>query len=113
MKVRRKSLWRRKNARRARELKKLASWRAAKERKRLARVAREEPAPDLSHVSSLRGAKPLFIVTISCSDGERVKMRIYDRGPRGLSVCPTRAGRKVACVLANYRPALVFARRQA
>jgi hypothetical protein len=101
MGVRRKSLWRSANNKRA---KMFARKRAAKERKRLARVAREEPWPDVSHVARPASTPPLFIVTIRCRDGASCSMRIHET-PHGLTISPTLAGRKVACVLANYRPA--------
>jgi hypothetical protein len=102
MKVRRKSLWRSQNNKLAL---KRRNQRAAKERKRLARVAREEPAPDLSHVPLPPLAKTGFRVTITClDDGQRVSFTAW-RGPFGLTLSPTRAGRKVAAVLAHYVPA--------
>lgn len=102
MKVMRKSLHRSANAKRAR---KFANMRAAKERKRLARVAREEPLPDLSHCPPMPQGKPSgFRVSITCiDDGERVSF-VAARGPFGLTVSPSLAGRKVAAVLANYTP---------
>ncbi len=103
MKVRRKSLWRSENAKHAIN-KKFANMRAAKERKRMARAFADVPMPDTSHVLEIKPAKPLFVVTIRCRDGETVKLRIHD-GPHGLTMSPTMAGRKVAAVLANYRPA--------
>lgn len=81
-----------------------ANQRAAKERKRLARVASEEPMPDMSHCPPLSShSRPTgFRVSITClEDGERVSF-VAARGPFGLTISPTLAGRKVACVLANY-----------
>jgi len=100
MKVRQKSHWRSANNKRA---KMFARMRAAKERKRLERAFRDEPAPDLSHVFTPPSPTPLFVVSIRCRDGERVSLLIHEL-PHGLSVSPTLAGRKVAAVLANYRP---------
>lgn len=98
MTVVRKSLWRGQNRKRANQ-------RAAKERKRLERALREEPLPDLSHCPPMPRGKPTgFRVTIEClDDGERVSFTTA-RGPYGLTVSPTLAGQKVACVLANYMP---------
>lgn len=103
MTIRRKSRWRSENLRR--HLRKRSNQRAAKERKRQARVARPESMPDTSH-AVLPVLKPSgFRVTITClDDGERVSFTAQ-RGPWGLTVSPTMAGRKVAAVLANYRPA--------
>lgn len=98
MTVRRKSLWRSANSKRTR---KFSNMRAAKERKRLARLdasaAMPPPMPRQPRV------KPLFVVTIRCRDGEAVRLRIYD-GPHGLSPGATTAARRIAAVLANYRP---------
>lgn len=103
MKVRQKSLWRSKNVKLSGRTKKFANMRAAKEHKRLARLARDEPPPDLSHTYMPRTTPPLFVVSIRCRDGERVSLPIHET-PHGLSVSATLAGRKVACVIANYRP---------
>jgi hypothetical protein len=102
MRIRQKSRWRSKNLRR--HLRKRANQRAAKERLRLARAARTEPMPDCSHVILPRLKPSGFRVSITClDDGERVTFT-GARGPFGLTVSPTLAGRKVAAVLANYRP---------
>lgn len=78
--------------------------RAAKERIRLARVARPEVMPDTSHVVVPRCKPAGFRVSITClEDGERVSFTSA-RMPWGLSVSPSLAGRKVAAVLANYLP---------
>lgn len=66
MKVRRKSLWRSANSKRA---KFRANQRAAKERKRLERLAAEPVMPDMSHVWTPKALPPLFTVTIRCRDG--------------------------------------------
>jgi hypothetical protein len=86
--------------------KKLANFRAAKERKRIARHLREEPMPDMSHCCPMPKRKPSgFRVTIEClDDGERVSFT-SSRLPFGLSVSPTLAGKKVAAVLQNYQAA--------
>lgn len=83
-----------------------ANQRAAKERKRIERTFREDTLPDMSHCPPMHGGKPTgFRVTIQClDDGERVSF-ITARGPYGLTISPTLAGRKVACVLANYTSA--------
>lgn len=115
MKVRRKSLHRSTNAKRA---KKFANMRAAKERKRLARLA--SPPPALCPMceahgagpcrdcdgdyAAIRAARPLFVITIRCRDGACERLKIYD-GPFGIHPSATAASRKVAAVLANYRPA--------
>lgn len=101
--VRRKSLWRSKNNRLA---KRFAQMRAAKERKRLERAGRADPLPDLSHCPEPPRSRPSgFRVTIRClDDGERVTFTAR-RDPWGrLTISPTLAGRKVATVLANYKP---------
>ena len=100
MKVRRKSLWRSKNAKHYRYR---ANQRAAKERKRLERVAREETMPDTSGCYVHAKDKPLFTITIRCRDGELVKLRISD-GYFGLFPSVTKAVEKIRCVLTNYRP---------
>lgn len=85
--------------------KRLAAMRAAKERLRLARAARPEPMPDTSHIVCSRLKPSGFRVTITClDDGERVSFTAH-RGPFGLTVSPTLAGRKVATILREYRPA--------
>lgn len=85
--------------------KKLANFRAAKERKRLARVAREEAMPDTSHVTMPPRKPSGFRVTIVClDDGERVSFTA-SRLSWGLSVSPTLAGRKVAAILQHYQAA--------
>jgi|GEM_PF-3221590 hypothetical protein len=101
--VRRKSLHRSENLRR--HLRKRANQRAAKECKRLARAFADPVLPDTSHCVMPRAKASGFRVTIEClDDGERVSFTAA-RGPFGLTISPTRAGRKVACVLANYLPA--------
>lgn len=86
--------------------KKMANFRAAKERKRQERAAREEPMPDTSHVVFPRSKPSGFRVTVEClDDGERVSFTA-SRLPWGLSVSATEAGRKVSCVLANYQPVM-------
>jgi hypothetical protein len=77
-----------------------ANWHAFEEIK----PARTEPMPDCSHVILPRLKPSGFRVSITClDDGERVTFT-GARGPFGLTVSPTLAGRKVAAVLANYRP---------
>lgn len=84
--------------------KRLAQMRAAKERKRMERVARDEPMPDVSHTSWPRYRPSGFRVTVEClDDGKRASFTAH-RLPWGLSVSPTAAGRKVAAVLSNYNP---------
>lgn len=105
MKVRRKSRWRSENIKR--RLRFRANQRAAKERKRLERAAREEPMPDTSHVRLPRAKPSGFRVVITClDDGERVSFTAF-RTPWGLSVSPTAAARKVATILRHYSPACV------
>lgn len=104
MNVRQKSLWRSKNLNR--HFRKRANQRAAKERKRLARVAREEPYPDTSSSYTPTRKPGGFRVTIEClEDGERVSFtsRWTPFGHEELSISPTLAGRKVAAIMANYR----------
>lgn len=103
MTIRRKSRWRSENLRR--HLRNRANQRAAKERIRRARLARPAPMPDTSHVVVPRCRPSGFRVTITClDDGERVSFTAH-RGPWGLTVSPTLAGRKVATILREYRPA--------
>lgn len=102
MRVRRKSLHRRRNAKQA---KKRANQRAAKERKRLARLAVEHTLPDTAHGTTIKLKPSGFRIAIEClDDGERVSFTAA-RGPHGLTVSPTMAGRKVATVLKYYVPA--------
>lgn len=102
--VRRKSPWRSKNCTRSAMF---AKMRAAKERKRLERAAREEQMPDVSSVPCVR-PRPLFVVTIKCRDGESVRLPVSE-GPFGLMPSASVVARKVACVLRNYRPAQISA----
>lgn len=102
MKVTRKSLHRSKNGK---LWKKRAHQRAAKERKRIALANAEPTMPDVSHVVACTAKPSGFRVIIIChDDGERVQFDSMN-GPHGLTISPTIAGRKVACVFANYRPA--------
>lgn len=102
MKVRRKSLHRSANAKRA---KKMAAMRAAKERKRLVRLAAEPTLPDTAHTYRPPPLAPLFVVTIRCRDGERVQLRLFENlHGRGLTPSATLAARKIAAVLTHYRP---------
>jgi hypothetical protein len=81
-----------------------ANQRAAKERIRLDRAARDEPMPDTSHVRLPRRKPSGFRVVITClDDGERVQFTAF-RTPWGLSISPTAAGRKVFALLSNYTP---------
>lgn len=103
MKVRRKSLWRSTNNKRA---KFNANRRAAKERIRIERSLRKEieiQSARAAHLTFNTKIKPLFIVSVRCLDGEGVTLRIFET-PNGLSVSPTKAGKKIAAILANYRP---------
>ena len=108
MKNVRKSLHRSRNSKQA---KKRAAQRAAKERHRLARASF---AVSAEYAAALVAASPPcaptpatrsgFRVTITClDDGERVQFDSA-RGPFGLTVSPTLAGRKVAAVLRHYLP---------
>lgn len=101
MKVRRKSLHRSTNAKRA---KKFAAMRAAKERKRVARLSAEPTMPDMSHVYHPTPRAPLFVISIRCRDGAIERLNVFDCA-QGLRPAATLAGRKVAAVLSNYRPA--------
>lgn len=79
--------------------------RAAKERIRLQRAMAEPVLPEFAPMKPPRLRKTGFTVTIVChDDGERSSFTAA-RGPFGLTISPTLAGRKVACVFANYRPA--------
>lgn len=100
MKVRRKSLWRSKNV--ARHFRKRANQHAAKERKRLERLAMYDPMPDTSHVVMPRPKPSGFRITVEClDDGQRASLTVT-RLPWGLSVSPTMAGRKIATILKYY-----------
>ena len=101
MTVRRKSLWRSQNSKRAR---KFANMRAAKERKRLARLAAEPTQPEASHAYVPKRTPPLFTIAIRCRDGERVRLAIHE-GAHGLVPSATTAAKKIATVLMHYRPA--------
>ena len=85
--------------------KKFAQMRAAKERKRIERATADPQMPDLSHCVPPPKLKPSgFEVTVRClDDGARASFRAL-RLPWGLSISPTLAGRKVACVLREYLP---------
>lgn len=100
MKVRRKSLWRSENSKRAR---KFSNMRAAKERKRFAGAFAEPVLPDASAVPLPKRAKPLFVVTVRCRDGEAVRLPVHE-GLFGLMPSATAAARKIAAVLTHYRP---------
>lgn len=100
--VRRKSRHRSANSKRA---KKFRAMRAAKERKRIERAQRAEPMPDMSHVVIPARKLSGFRVTITClDDGECVRFTAQRSPWGGFSISPTLAGRKVASVLANYKP---------
>jgi len=101
MKVRRKSLWRSKNAKQSR---KFSNMRAAKERLRLAKLAAPSQLPDTSATYQPTSINPLFVVTVRCRDGERVRLPVRE-GAHGLIPSPTAIARKVAAILTHYRPA--------
>lgn len=84
-----------------------AKMRAAKERKRLERAARDEPMPEVPVIPYAR-PRPLFVVTIKCRDGETARCQLFD-APFGLVPSASVVAQKVACVLRNYRPAQIFA----
>lgn len=71
---------------------------------RQARAEAEPVAPAPGLMLKPHRATPLFTVTIRCCDGQSASIQIHET-PFGLSVSPTLAGRKVACVIQNYRPA--------
>lgn len=105
MKVRRKSLHRSANCKHA---KKRANQRAAKERKRIERM--NTPVDYSAEIAEATSCLPpsgnslRFRVTVEClTDGERVRF-ITAEGPHGMTISPTLAGRKVAMVIAHYRP---------
>lgn len=91
---------------RERAVKKFAAMRAAKERKRIERAQAEPVMPDLSHCPPLPKTKPSgFEVIVRClDDGARSSFRVL-RTPFGLTISPTLAGKRVACVLREYQPA--------
>jgi len=101
--VRRKSRWRTQNTRRAL---KFARMRAAKERIRRDRAAREEPAPDFSHVTMPAMKRPMFSVRIRCRDGAEATINACESPFRAGGTFPsaTLVGRKVEAVLQHYRP---------
>lgn len=104
--VRRKSMHRGKNCARA---KKRTNQRAAKERRRLERAARDyDYAPEIADAARCQPAATpglRFRVTIEClTDGAKATFTTTE-GPHGLTVSPTLAGRRVAAVLTHYRPA--------
>jgi len=100
MSVRRKSRWRSQNLR---HHKKRANQRAAKERKRLAALAAPMD-PDVPQAAVPRGRPTGFRVTVEClEDGQRASFTAA-RGPFGLTISPTLAGRRVTCVLQYYVP---------
>jgi len=99
------------NRKRNREMraKKFAQMRAAKERKRIERAMAYPQMPDLSHCEPPPKTRPSgFEVIVRClDDGQRVSFRSL-RLPWGLSISPTLAGRKVACVLREYMPSALL-----
>lgn len=105
--VRRKSLHRRKNCAHAKHR---ANQRAAKERIRLDRAARDyDHAPEIAEAvrcaASVSTKALRFRVTVEClSDGAKASFTTAE-GPHGLTISPTLAGRRVAAVLMHYRPA--------
>ena len=121
MKVRRKSLHRSANAKRA---KKFAAMRAAKERLRqerataplmcpMCKIHGGGPCLQCDHlnrrrgkttVDTVRAARPLFVITIRCRDGAVERVRVHE-GLHGLHPAATTVGRQIAAVLGNYRPA--------
>lgn len=88
---------------RERAAKKFAQMRDAKERLRIERASAEPKMPDTSHCEPMPKIRPSgFEVVVRClDDGARASFRAL-RMPRGLSVSPTLAGKRVACVLKNY-----------
>lgn len=103
MNVRRKSIHRKRN-----------NQRAAKARKRLDRVAHIS-SPEYTDAVNVNAAKfsgreilatkrsGFRVIVICHDDGERVQFDAMNV-PYGLTISPTLAGRKVAMVLANYKP---------
>ncbi len=111
MNVARKSLHRRANCKHA---KKRRNQRAAKERHRIARASAAvspEYLATLAEESAACQPAPVrrsgFRITIEClDDGERTSFTAT-RGPHGLLISPTLAGRKVAAVLLHYTPVVL------
>lgn len=89
-----------------RACKKFAQMRAANERLRIERATTEPTMPDLSRCPPMPKPKPSgFEVVVRCmDDGARASFRSV-RTPFGLSISPTLAGKRAACVLRNHRPA--------
>jgi hypothetical protein len=80
-----------------------ANQRAAKERKRLARLGEVIPYP--AHLPSPPDSSLRFKITIEClTDGERSSFTTAETA-LGWSISPTLAAQKVAMVLKHYRPA--------
>lgn len=105
MKIRHKSLWRSKNL--TRHFRIRANQRAAKEQKRLERVAREEEYPDTSTTHIPKRNSSGFRITVEClEDGEKVSFSTLRLPIKDfpLSISPTLAGKKVTMILANYVP---------
>jgi hypothetical protein len=102
MTLRRKSLHRSRNQKHA---KKRANQRAAKERHRIARALADPVLPDCSHVEIAKAKPSGFRITIECldDDGERATFTTA-RGPFGLTISATDAGRRVSSVLLHYKP---------
>ena len=88
---------------RERACKKFAQMRAAKERKRIERANTEPVMPDLSHCQPppKLGSSGFEVIVRCLDDGARSYFRAL-RTPFGLTISPTLAGRKVACVLREY-----------
>lgn len=92
---------------RERVLRKFANMRAAKERKRMERLENEISLADgtVGTTAKTRRAKPLFVITVRCRDGGVVKLPIHETPWGTLSVSATDAGKRIACLIGNYRPA--------
>lgn len=111
--LRRKSLHRSRNQKRARKPKSPAALAWELETRRLNRVdAAEQAARDLAEEGAQSPIAPpprprdalRFRITVEClTDGERVRFTSAE-GPHGLTVSPSLAGRKVAAILRHYRP---------
>lgn len=91
------------NRSRMRKFRIRANQRAAKERLRMERAAREETMPDTAHVSKPRMQAAWARVRIYFRDGTSAGFSTHET-PFGLSVSPTLAGQKTAAILANHKP---------
>lgn len=83
----------------ARNRKRLAQMRAAKERKRMERATRGEVMPDVSGCFVPTGARSGFVVSVRrLADGKRTSFRIFE-GLWGLDPSITSSAKRLASIL--------------